>query len=317
MSDGTVRTSLPLVLLGQGRRGRGENDWLVNVLSANRYAVLEAESGVPFRARAAATRPDIIVLTEEEEGTGLELVRAVRADGLIDASTPILLILRRAASRADRLAALAAGVWDLITPPYDAELLVQQIGVYAAARLVASRAIAEGLTDHATMLYNRTGLARRVRELGALAYRDHAAIGCLALVVDELPAPPAGVATDPGVITRSVQALRATTRQSDVLGRVGAMEFVIVAPGADAAGCRRLARRVAERLLEGASPVSRRIRGGYDAVFNAGYAPFAPVDLLVRASTAVRTGHPERELEWLRRYGSSAPSPTASYPGME
>lgn len=317
MSDGTAGTSLPLVLLGQGGRGRGENDWLVNALSTNHYAVLEAEGGASFRVRAAATQPDIIVLTEEEDGAGLELARALRADGHIDASTPILLILPRAASRADRLAALTAGVWDLITPPYDSELLVQQIGVYAAARLASARALADGLTDRATMLYNRTGLARRARELGALAYRDHAAIGCLAIVVDELPTPVAGADTNPAVVPRSVQALRATTRQSDVLGRIGATEFVILAPGTDAAGCRRLARRVAARLLEGASPASYRIRGGYDAVFNAGYAPFAPVDLLVRASTAVRTGEIERDVEWLRRYGSSAPSPTASYPGME
>ena len=318
MSDGTARTSLPLVLLGQGRRGRGENDWLVNVLSANRYAVLEAEGGAPFRIRAAATRPDIIVLTEEENGAGLELARALRADRHIDASTPILLILPRAASRADRLAALAAGVWDLITPPYDAELLIQQIGVYVAARLVATRALADGLTDRATMLYNRTGLARRARELGALAYREHTAIGCLAIVVDQLQAPAAAPESDTAaVVSRSVEALRATTRQSDVVGRIGTTEFVIVAPGADAAGCRRLARRVAAQLQEGASPVAPRIRGGYDAVFNAGYAPFAPVDLLVRASTAVRTGEIERDIEWLRRYGSSAPSPTASYPGMD
>lgn len=318
MSDGTARTSLPLVLLGQGGRGRGENDWLVNALSANRYAVLEVEGGASLRVRAAATQPDIIVLKEEEDGTGLELARALRADGHIDAGTPILLILPRAASRADRLAALSAGVWDLITPPYDSELLVQQIGVYAAARLVATRALADGLTDRATMLYNRTGLARRARELGALAYRDHSAIGCLAIVVDVFPAPTAGPDTDLAtVVTRSVQALRATTRQSDVVGRVGATEFVIVSPGADAAGCRRLARRVAARLLEGAPPMSRRIRGGYDAVFNAGYAPFAAVDLLSRASTAVRTGEVERDLDWLRRYGSSAPSPTASYPGIE
>jgi len=31
----------------------------------------------------------------------------------------------------------------------------------------------------------------------------------------------------------------------------------------------------------------------------------------------VRTGAVEDDVEWLRRYGSSAPSPTASYPGME
>jgi PleD family two-component response regulator len=318
MSDGNPRTSLPLVLVDQGARGRGEHDWLINLLNANRFTVLEAEGGTAFRVRAAVAQPDLIVLSAGTDGTGLALARALHADGHIDPSTPILLMLLRAATRADRLAALAAGVWDLITPPYDAELLIQQIAVYVAARLDARRALADGLIDRATMLYNRTGLARRARELGALAYREHAAIGCLAVAVDVLPAPAAGLDTEmAATVTRCVQALRATTRQSDVVGRVAATEFVIVAPGADAAGCRLLARRVAARLLEGASPTSRRIRGGYDAVFNAGYAPFAAVDLLLRASNAVRTGEVEHDLAWLRRYGSSAPSPTASYPGME
>ena len=316
MSDGNPRTSLPLVLLSQGAPGRGEHEWLINLLSANRYTVLEAEGGASFRVRAAGAQPDLIVLTEGADGAGLDLARALRADGHIDPSTPILLILPRAASRADRLATLAAGVWALITPPYDAELLIQQIGVYVAARLDAIRALGDGLIDRPTMLYNRTGLARRARELGALAYRDHAAIGCLDFVIDVPPTTAAGRGSDAApVVAHCVQALRAATRQSDVVGRVGATEFVIVAPGADAAGCRRLARRVGKQLLE-REPL-HRIRGGYDAVFNAGYAPFSPVELLVRASTAVRTGEVEHELDWLRRYGSSAPSPTASYPGME
>src|SRR5690242_4195093 len=128
MSDGNPRTSLPLVLLSQGAPGRGEHEWLINLLNANRYTVLEAEGGASFRVRAAAAQPDLIVLTEGADGAGLDLARALRADGHIDPSTPILLILPRAVSRADRIATLAAGVWDLITPPYDAELLIQQIG---------------------------------------------------------------------------------------------------------------------------------------------------------------------------------------------
>ena len=305
MSDGTTRTSLPLVLVA--REGRGDEDWLVDLLTANRYAVITADSGASFRMRAAAAQPDLIVLTEGTRGAGLALARALRKDGHIDPSTPVLMILSHGSTRGDRLGALQAGVWSLITPPHDPELLLQQVDLFVMSRLDAARALTDGLIDRATMLYNRLGLARRARELGALAYRDHAAIGCLALAVDFLPSPGDGPDTDQGPdITRCVHALRAATRQSDVVGRVGRSEFAIVAPGADAAGCRRLAHRVGARLLAAEAPRLHRIRGGYDAVFNAGYAPFAPVDLLVRASTAMRTGEVEQELDWLRRYPDGA-----------
>lgn len=294
MNDGKSRTFLPLVLLAQG--GSGEHDWLIELLTASRYAVIAAEGDSSVRVRAGAAQPDLIILSAGEHGEGLALARGLRADGQLDPSTPILLILPRAVTRSDRLDAIRAGAWDVIAPPYDAELLIQQIGLFVGARLDATRAQSDGLIDHATMLYNRVGLARRARELGALAYRDHTAIGCLAIVIDALPAPTAEASADQRlVVTRSVHALRAATRQSDAVGRIGATEFAVVAPGADADGCRRLARRVGATL-------DVKVRGGYDAVFNAGYAPFAPVDLLVRASTAVRTGEVEREVEWLRRY---------------
>ena len=48
-----------------------------------------------------------------------------------------------------------------------------------------------------------------------------------------------------------------------------------------------------------------RVRCGYEAVANVGYAPIEPVDLLVRASTALRTGRAESG-GWLRRFDEGA-----------
>src|SRR5438552_965560 len=48
-----------------------------------------------------------------------------------------------------------------------------------------------------------------------------------------------------------------------------------------------------------------RVRCGYEAVANVGYAPIEPVDLLVRASTALRTGRAEGA-NWLRRFDDGA-----------
>ena len=43
------------------------------------------------------------------------------------------------------------------------------------------------------------------------------------------------------------------------------------------------------------------VRVGYEAVANVGYAPVEPVELLMRASTALRTGKAEAG-GWIRRF---------------
>jgi hypothetical protein len=52
----------------------------------------------------------------------------------------------------------------------------------------------------------------------------------------------------------------------------------------------------------GLTQSSPRLLVGYDAVDNAGYAPFSPMSLIAHASVAVRTGTPEPEYLWVRRH---------------
>src|SRR2546422_4566662 len=53
-----------------------------------------------------------------------------RADPRVSSSTPILLTIRDAATREQRLAALRAGAWECIAPPHDAEEILLKIGAY-------------------------------------------------------------------------------------------------------------------------------------------------------------------------------------------
>src|SRR5207244_9978224 len=74
-------------------------------------------------------------------------------------------------------------------------------------------------------------------------------------------------------------------------------------PAGGGPGKKRTARRHGPpgARLFGAPPAPLRVRCGYEAVANVGYAPIEPVDLLVRASTALRTGRAESG-SWLRRF---------------
>src|SRR6267378_2695952 len=271
---------LPLVLLAGD--GQDATRWLNGLLEGAGYAVLQERTARHALERARSTEPGVLLGDQVlPDMAGVELCRALRADPRVSRSTPILLSLHDAATRAERLAALRAGAWECIAPPHDADEILLKIGAYVHAKLDADRARADGLLDPVTRLYNRQGLARRARELGAQAYRDHGALACVVFALDVDPSSPGTAPLPSGGPS--------------------------LAPGTDAAGARRLAERLAASLASatgGEPPDGRpalRIRCGYEAVANVAYAPIEPVDLLVRAAAAVRTGRAESDA-WLRRF---------------
>jgi len=300
---------LPLVLLAGD--GHEATRWLRGLLEGGGYAVLQERSGQHALERARTTEPDVILVDSElPDMPGVELCRVLRSDPRVSSSTPILLMIREAATRTQRLAALRAGAWECIAPPHDADEILLKIGAYVHAKLDADRARTEGLLDAGTGLYNRQGLARRARELGSQAFREHGPLACVVLALDVEPAEPGAAGALPSAsLGRYVQAIKAAARLSDVIGRLSATEFAVLAPGTDAGGARRLAERLANSVsgttvasatgTPSAGPV--RVRCGYEAVANVGYAPIEPVDLLVRAAAAVRTGKADSG-GWLRRF---------------
>ena len=308
MTERMPQGGLPLVLLAGD--GQEATRWLRGLLEGGGYAVLQERSGQHALERARTTEPDVILVDAElPDMAGVELCRVLRADPRVSSSTPILLTIRDAATRAQRLAALRAGAWECITPPHDADEILLKIGAYVHAKLDADRARTEGLLDAMTGLYNRQGLARRARELGSQAFREHGPLACVVLALDIEPPEPGGTQQQSGSLARYVQAIKSAARLSDVIGRLSATEFAVLAPGTDAGGARRLAERLASSLsaatvasaagAPSATPV--RVRCGYEAVANVGYAPIEPVDLLVRAAAAVRTGRADSG-GWLRRF---------------
>ena len=306
MTERMPQVGLPLVLLAGD--GQEATRWLRGLLESGGYAVLQERSGQHALDRARTTEPDVILVDAElPDMQGVELCRTLRADPRVSSSTPILLTIRDAATRAQRLAALRAGAWECITPPHDADEILLKIAAYVHAKLDADRARTEGLLDATTGLYNRQGLARRARELGSQAFREHGPLACVVLAFDVEsvePAQPQG-----GSLGRYVQAIKSAARLSDVIGRLSATEFAVLAPGTDAGGARRLAERLASSVSAtniapaagGGAATAVRVRCGYEAVANVGYAPIEPVDLLVRAAAAVRTGRADSG-SWLRRF---------------
>jgi diguanylate cyclase (GGDEF)-like protein len=314
--------SLVLIADDQAERTR----WLTRLLEGAGYAVLRERVGQHVRERARFAQPDLIVLAPDlPDVTGVELSRQLRADARISSSTPIFLLVPEPATRELRLAALRAGAWEVITPPHEPDELLLRVDTYVRAKRDADRTGRAGLLDPQTGLYNRLGLARRARELGSQAFRDHGALACVVLALDvEATGGASPDARTDSALARSVQRLEVTARRSDVIGALGPAEFAVLAPGTDATGARRLAERLAGSLevaagsANGSPGTLVRVRCGYEAVANLGYTPIEPAALLARAATALRTGRAETG-GWVRRYAegpaaASSPSPSPSSP---
>ena len=274
------------------------------------YSVLRVFAGTAVVARARAACPDVILLDAKlADSESLDLSRLLRADPLIGASTPILLLVHDRPTREDHLSALRAGVWELLRQPVDTGALLGKLESYLAAKLEIERAPKRSLVDELTGLYTRRGLAHRASELMLQTAHHNTSVACVVVAPEVRGEPDAGVLRD---VARLV---RATARHSDAVGRVGLSEFAVVAPGANRVGARRLAQR-----LQGAAHASGNggqeageagevavgLRAGYDALRQLRTEPIEPRRLLGRAARALEMARAEGK--WLRQ-GATARAP--------
>ena len=258
-------------------------------------------------ARAHGTQPDVIFIDAVlPDMSGLELCRVLREDPRIADGTPILITTPHAPTREQRVAGLRAGAWDCLVRLTDPEELVLRLDAYLRAKRDADRARAEGLVDPVTGLYNRQGMARRAVELGSQAFRQRGALACVVLAVDLEPGVAAGEAAAAAIV-QCVQVLKTAGRvfhfpvvlyDTDYWGELmGWIKGELLADGMISPDDLDLL-FVTDDLEE----VVERVRAGYEAVANVGYAPIKPMDLLIRASAALRRGAPVTGHSSIRRY---------------
>ncbi len=280
------------------------------LLEAKGYAVLHSYTGVQALHRVHHTSPDLIVVDAALRDFGaLDLCRAMRDDPRHGSITPLVVTSTAPLARSQRLAALRSGAWECVGPGTDPEELLVRIRMYVRAKREADRLRVEGLVDSVTGLYNAQGLARRAQELGAEMFRTPGPLSCVVLAVEAEPGAPPERAERTAV--RLAAALRQRGRRSDAIGRLSPTEFAVLAPGTDADGAVKLARRFASLATESSAPTAEAplaVRAGSEAVANIKYTPIRPVDLVVHASAALRTGRPESGAAWIRRFESRAGS---------
>jgi PleD family two-component response regulator len=285
----------PLVLIAD------DQEWTArafeSVLAPAGFAVLRCASAWAALEQVRTVSPDVVLVKADLPGLGgAALCRLLREEARVGGATPVFVTAAAPQRRDERLEALRAGAWDVLTLPLDAEELLLKLGVMVQAKLEADRAREEGLLDLSTGLYSVHGLLRRVREMGLEAVRHPALLACAVLAPDEAHGEERAPAPGDDALTRQmVRLMTRSGRRSDVVGRISQTEFAVLAPQTDPRGVLLLARRLVHdaAALEGEGEeggVGPRfgIRVGCFAVDDFSDAALEPVELLVRATMALR-----------------------------
>ncbi|MHC4141750.1 MAG: GGDEF domain-containing response regulator [Planctomycetota bacterium] len=279
---------------------------LESILSPAGYAVVRAYTGKHGLERVKEEQPDLAFINLDlPDGSGVGMCRFLRDEPRLGASVPILVTGPRRPTRQQRLAAMEAGAWDVLTFPIDAQELVLKLNAYVRAKAETDRAKRESLIDRTTGLYSPLGITRRAAELSAMAKRREEPLACVVIA-------PLRSEEDGNRLAAAVQTLasafREAGRTSDTIGRVTDTEFAVLAPDTDASGAAKLAERLRQAILsrQKGAQLPFQIKAGYDAVPNVSQTPADAQELLTHAGHALRKAMAAGSGEWILPFDRGA-----------
>jgi diguanylate cyclase (GGDEF)-like protein len=206
----------------------------------------EGLAGLGMEVRRAATSdlarqhlelsvPDLVVASATlPEGGGRALARLLRQDPRC-VSVPV--VLMGALSNEDRLAALREGVDEVMTGARPASSTVEEL----RARAERGRRVRELIRrDPLTGTLNDSAFQAELDHAVQLAQRDGRPLTVLRIVVEDLDEVNAehGVAIGDRLLAHAAAVIRATVRQSDIVGRRGGRTFDVILRGSAPGGAK-------------------------------------------------------------------------------
>jgi diguanylate cyclase (GGDEF)-like protein len=308
----------PLVLIANDQEWSARS--LESILGPSGYAVVRAYTGQQALERARTSQPDIIILDAQMPDIhGFEVCRALRSDPRFSSTTPIVITTSGPSGRTQRLEAYRAGAWEFLGQPLDGEALLLKLHTFLQSKRQVDLLREENLLDSGTGLYNMRGLARRAREIGSDAIRRREALACVVFAPESELETTDDEAPEEELVRLSDQVgavFRQVGRVSDAIGRLGPTEFAVIAPATGADGAVRLVNRLGGAVEATRIPVrggerSVRVKAGYCAVPDFAESPVDAVELLLRATTALRDLRSGREADRIRAF-EQVPLPYAN-----
>jgi diguanylate cyclase (GGDEF)-like protein len=299
----------PLVLIANDQEWSARS--LESILGPNGYSVVRAYTGQQALERARTSQPDLIILDAQmPDMHGFEVCRALRSDPRFSATTPIVITTSGPSGRSQRLEAYQAGAWEFLGQPLDGESLLLKLGTFLKSKREVDGLREESLLDPGTGLYNMRGLARRAKEIGAEAFRRRDPLACVVFSPESeepLEEEPAADEEEQRMTDQVGLLFRQAGRASDAIGRLGQFEFAVIAPGTGPEAALRLVRRLGGAVESVPVPVRGgerciRVRAGYCAVPDFAESSVDAVELLLRATTALRDLKREGDAERVRAF---------------
>jgi len=305
----TPAAASPLVLIANDQEWSARS--LESILGPNGYAVIRAYTGQQALERARTSQPDIIILDAQMPDIhGFEVCRALRSDPRFSTTTPIVITTSGPSGRTQRLEAYRAGAWEFLGQPLDGEALLLKLHTFLQSKRQVDLLREENLLDSGTGLYNMRGLARRAREIGSDAIRRREALACVVFAPETELENVDEEAPEEELLRMSDQVgavFRQVGRVSDAIGRLGPTEFAVIAPATGADGAVRLVSRLGGAVEATRIPVrggerSVRVKAGYCAVPDFAESSVDAVELLLRATTALRDLRSGGETDRIRAF---------------
>jgi diguanylate cyclase (GGDEF)-like protein len=298
----------PLVLIANDQEWSARS--LESILEPSGYSVIRAYTGQQALERARTAEPDLIILDAQMSDVhGFEVCRLLRSDPRFSATTPIIITTSGPSGRTQRLEAYRAGAWEFLGQPLDGEALLLKLATFLQCKLEVDSLRDESLLDPGTGLYNMRGLARRAHEIGADAFRRRDALACVVFSPEaEAAGPDEPLDEEVQRIAQQVgQLFKRTGRSSDAIGRLGQSEFAVIAPATSSEGALRLIQRLGGTIESSPIPVRGgerylKVRAGYCAVPDFAESPVDAVELLLRATTALRDLKRDGDSEQVRAF---------------
>jgi PleD family two-component response regulator len=301
---------LPLVLIANDQEWSARS--LESILAPNGYAVTRAHTGRQAMERARQESPDLIILDAQmPDMHGFDVCRMLRDDPRFGPSTPILITTAGPSGRAQRLEAYRAGAWEFLGQPVDGEALLLKMRTFIQAKVATDALRDESLLDSASGFYNMRGLARRAREIGSEAQRRHYPLAAVVFASDSDLASELSDDDEEMLAEHVGQVFRQAGRVSDAVGRLGANEFGVIAPATGPDAVLHMVNRLGGSFdgpsveLAGA-PRRLRLQAGYCAVEDFATSDADAVELLLRATTALRDLREEGGSERARGYAGES-----------
>jgi len=263
---------------------------LVHLLRGQGYTVRDAADGPMALREAGRSPPDIVLLDVDMPGMdGFAVARVLLSRCRPE---PAVLFVSAHADPRYEVHGVELGGLDYITKPYDADVLAAKVRGAARLRQNMEALRLQALVDPLTGLLNRAELEARGRELCALSERSRRPFCCVVVDVDQFKQvnDTNGHAVGDAALVEVARRLRAVSRASDAVFRLGGEEFLLLAPDTSASAGAILAERARAAVAD--TPMDAdSAEGALRLTVSAGVAAWCPgrrlEDVLAAADRAL------------------------------